>query len=286
MAVTDLGTRLTEQHRQAQVANQQTFLAEFLALWPLLNPFDLDASAPGWIQAVLRLIEVFRDQSAEMAVDYYQRFREVEAPEAPELPPIAFAPRAETVRAIRRVARGNRGVSRGRDDTIRLDWREPDRAARTSMIVTGPVNIKVKAKRAQPVEQAQRAALVESSGAAMRHVIEGSRRATLTVVQNDDMALGWARVTDAGPCYFCAMLASRGPVYGTRASASFEAHDACACTAEAVYSREAEWPSGGRALQRMWNEHIQGRYSGPAAVRAWRRLYEQRQRDQRRDIAA
>lgn len=286
MAATDLGARLTEQHRQAQVANQQSFLAEFLRFWPLLDPFRLDVTAPGWVQAVLRLIELFRDQSAEMAVDYYRQYRQAEVPDAPELSEIVVSRRPEPIRADRRVARGNRGASRARDERVRVDWSDADRAARTSMIVTGPVNIKAKTARARPVDQASRDALVETSGAAMRHVVEGARRATLTVVQNDDLALGWARVTDGDPCYFCAMLASRGPVYGSRARASFEAHDHCGCTAEPVFDRKADWPGRSREFQQLWNREIRNRYSGKDAIRAWRRLYEQRQRDAQREIAA
>ena len=309
MAATDLGARLTEQHRQAQVANQQTFLAEFLNLWPLLNVFDLDESAPGWVQAVLRLIEAFREQSAELAVDYYHRYREIEAPEAPELPPVEVGARPETIRAERRVARGNRGVSRARDDTIRLDWRDADRAARTSMIVTGPVNIKAKVKRAQPVEQASRAALVEAAGAAGRHVLTGGRQSLLRVIEGDEglELRGYIRVTDDDPCYFCAMLASRGPVFPSKWAAggsnrrgsrnaragvefvgdgSFKVHDHCACTVEPVYYTDTVWPGRGAEFRQLWRDHIEDQYSGKNAIRAWRRLYEKRQRDLEQELAA
>jgi hypothetical protein len=286
VAATDLGARLTEQHRQTQVANQQTFLAEYLALWRLLDPLNLDATAPGWLAAVLRLIDLFRDQSAEIALDYYREFRRIEAPDAPELPPIEIERPTEIIRAERRVARGNRGVSRAPRDVISIDFRELDKAARTSLIVTGPVNIKVKTKRARPVDAAQRDALVESSGAAMRHVIEGSRQATLAVVREDPATTRYMRVTDGDPCYFCAMLASRGPVYLNRTTASFRAHDHCACTAEPVFAAGSEWPGRAREFQKLWNREIRGQYSGKDAIRAWRRLYERRQREAGREIAA
>lgn len=290
MAATDLGRRLTERHRQAQVANQQTFLAEFLSLWGLLDVADLDATAPGWLQAVLRLLDLFREQSAGLAVDYYQQFRDVEAPAvAGGLSPVILGAAPSTIRADRRVARGNRG--RGVDrrqavDMIWLDWSDNDRAARTSLIVTGPVGIKTKIRRAQTPDQAARVALVEASGAASRQIFEGGRKAMLTVIDRDDVALGWARVTDSDPCYFCAMLASRGPVYGSRRQAGFEAHDHCGCTAEPVFSRDAAWPGRGREFQQLWNDNIRGQHSGMAAVRAWRRLYERQQRDQQRELVA
>lgn len=56
----------------------------------------------------------------------------------------------------------------------------------------------------------------------------------------------WRRVTDGNPCSFCAMLATRGEVYGGE-NADFPAHYKCGCTAEPVYSSwvpselEARW---------------------------------------------
>ena len=304
MALTDLGTRLTEQHRQAQVANQQSFLSEFLALWGLLDITNLDRSTPNWLQQVLRLIELFRDQSAELTTDYYQRFREIEAPDADPLPEIVLpGSRQDPIRADRRVARGNRGVTRARDDLIRVDFDAEDRAARTSMTVTGPIAIKVKLKRRavptvrpedeqlqraaqRSTDDASRAALVQASGAGMRHVIEGSRKTALTVIQRDQVALGWARVTDGNPCAFCAMLSSRGPVFGSKQAAAFEAHDHCACTAEPVFDRRAEWPGRAAEFRQLWRQHIEGQYSGKDAINAWRRLYERRQRELLRELEA
>jgi hypothetical protein len=283
------GTRLTEQHRRAQVANQQSFLRQFLALWPLLNPLDLDAFVPGWLSAVLRLIDVFRQQSADITTDYYRRFREIEAPgDAPDLPEITFqgvsSPATEQI--LRRVARGDRNIAPVDLDRVLIDWSDARRAAQVSMLVTGPSNIKAKIKRATPVEQATRSALVEASGAASRHVLDGGRKTALTVVQRDEIAIGWARVTDGDPCAFCAMLASRGPAYKSRQQAAFQAHDHCACSVEPVFSRAAEWPGRSREFQQLWNDNIRGQYSGKDAIRAFRRLYEQQQREAQRELEA
>ena len=289
MASTAAATRLTEQHRQAQVANQRSFLSQFLALWPLLNVTDLDRYTPGWLNAVLRLIDVFRQDSADIAEDYYRRFREIEAPEsAPDMPELVFEGVRDfpTQRILRQVARGDRNVTPVDLDRVLIDWAQDRVAARNSLIVTGPVNIKSKVKRATPPEQAARSALVEASGAASRHVLNGGRKTLLTVVQNDNVALGWARVTDGDPCAFCAMLASRGPAYKSRQQASFQPHDHCACSVEPVFSREAAWPGRGREFQQLWNDNIRGQYSGKDAIRAFRRLYEQQQRELREAEAA
>lgn len=291
MAATDEGRRLTERHRQAQVENQQSFLVEFLALWALLNAAELDDTGPGWVRAVMRLLGVFRQRSAELAVDYYQQFRLVEVgASAPPPPVVRFDRERATQRVVRRIHRGDRGPQplvrrRDRQVGLTINWRENDRAARTSLIVTGPVNIKARTGRGEDLDLAERRALVEASGAASRHVLNGGRESLLTVVDADATALGWARVTDGDPCYFCAMLASRGPVYKTRAQAAFQPHDHCACTVEPAFSREAAWPGRGREFQQLWNDLIRGRYSGKDAIRAWRRLYEEMQREQQRQAA-
>jgi len=102
MAVTPEGRRLTEAHRLAQQQVRARFLVEFLALWPLLDPVRLDETSPGWIRAVMRVIEVFRTRSAEVSAQYYLDFRAHEAPATPrlELPPGVPrpAPRAATPR--------------------------------------------------------------------------------------------------------------------------------------------------------------------------------------------
>lgn len=46
----------------------------------------------------------------------------------------------------------------------------------------------------------------------------------------DPAAQGWQRVGDGSSCDFCAMLLGRGAVY-SEASADFESHDKCGCSA-------------------------------------------------------
>jgi hypothetical protein len=56
MASTPEGRRLTEEHRLEQQAVRNEFLAEFIALWALLDSARLDETGPGWVSAVTRLI--------------------------------------------------------------------------------------------------------------------------------------------------------------------------------------------------------------------------------------
>jgi hypothetical protein len=325
MAATSQGARLTEAHRLEQQRVRDDFLAEFIALWVLLDSARLDETGPGWVSAVMRVIRAFRLRSAQVASRYFLEFQAAEAPvtvprpriDAPrlELPasggrdasalprprpseprrpaqnrPAPEIPRAPRERRVRfdfdesLFQRDDRPRARVDLEIPDIDWGPSDRAAEVSLIVTGPVGQKSKAKRGKPADRARDESFVQASGAASRHVLTGGRRSLLTLLQDDPQALGWARVTDGDPCAFCAMLASRGPVYGTEASAKFEAHDACACTAEPVYSRDAPWPGRAVEFQELWHYATQG-YSGKDAINAFRRLYEQQQRDARRAVA-
>jgi hypothetical protein len=326
MASTPEGRRLTEAHRQAQQDVRDGFLAEFIALWALLDSTRLDETGPGWVRAVMQLIQLFRTDSAAVAADYYRRFQSLEAPSSrtrprvpdfgplpapPQRPPVLRpeltrpGPRVDGARNRRPPAdvipapwnsevrfeldesafRPDERRARVEFDIPGIDWTDRDRAVEVSLIVTGPVGQKSKTARGKRLEVARDESFVEASGAAARHVLTGGRRSLLTLLEDDPQALGWARVTDGDPCSFCAMLASRGPVYKTETAAKFQAHDHCACTAEPVYSRSAPWPGRAREFQQLWNDHIRGRYSGDEARREWRRLYEQIQREAEREIA-
>lgn len=167
----------------------------------------------------------------------------------------------------------------------RIDWSEWDKAAQHSLIVTGPIELKKQASRGVQEQQAKDRAIVASAGAASRHVLNGGREATLTLVKADSQAIGWARVTDGDPCGFCALLASRGPAYKTEASAAFKPHDHCACLPKAVYSRTAGWPGDAREYQRFYYQVTKG-YSGKEAVKAFNRAWYQRQQERKRQAGS
>lgn len=322
MASTPEGRHLTEAHRQAQQNVRDGFLAEFIALWALLDSTRLDETGPGWVLAVMNLVREWRTRSAEVSAEYFWRFQAVEAPSPVSDLPAAASPRPSgpmsppaaprTGRPPRRQNDGLQGrrdpgdvIPNPRQSRVRFDFDEelfrPDRSRRTriefevpdldddrndratqvSLIVTGPVGQKSKRSRGKTAHQARDESFVESSGAASRQVLTGGRQSLLTLMQDNMPEPRWIRVTDSDPCAFCAMLASRGPVYATKASAGFEAHDHCACTAEPVYYTDALWPGRAAEFRRLWREHIEGRYSGADARREWRRVYERLRREQR-----
>ena len=62
-------------------------------------------------------------------------------------------------------------------------------------------------------------------------VLDAGRNTIIDNVQRDRKAHGWYRVTEPKPCYFCALIATRGPVYRSEQTADFKAHDHCRCHA-------------------------------------------------------
>lgn len=252
MATTATGSDLTEQHRRAQLALRSAFMRELVRLWPLINLDDLDETAAEWIGVVTDLILAYRTQSVDKALSYYDSFR-----------------RAETGRPL-----PNRGNYRS--------LAVPNLASiKTSLLVTGPFGVKSRIGKGINPRTAKAKALVDVSGAASRHVLNGGRQLVTEAVAKDKVALGFARVTDADPCAFCAMLASRGPVYRSRESAGTRRvageselhryHDHCACQVEAVYSKDAEWPGRAREFEQLWKDSTKGKRD---ALKAFREAYE------------
>lgn len=222
MAQTEQAATLTEQHQQMQARISARALKAFMVLWPL---WAGDESSFGrLVTAAMPLVRVHNQMSAAAAAAYYKAFRTAE-----------------------QIAGVATPVSAGPVDVQQIV---------KSMFVTGNVMTRNALAAGRTPTEARQAALTRVSGAVTRHVLDGGRDAVLNSVAADKQALGWARVTDGNPCYFCLALASRGAVYKTEQTASFEAHDHCGCTAEVVYEGApmppltAQWKSIYNAAQR------------------------------------
>jgi len=237
MASTVAGTQLTEQHRTAQLALRALALRQVLAIWPAFDVEDAARSWPPVEAALLSVIGERRAVSASLAAGYFEAFR-----------------RAEGISGI------VKPVLTGFDaDAVAR--------ARTSLQVTGYVTTE-RLKALRHPEPA-RTALVRVSGAVARHTLDGGRETLQASVRADRRAIGWARATSGSACSFCAMLASRGPVY-EQGTGDFQAHDHCACSLEPIYRRDQEWPAGSREYQQLWRETTQ-RLGGVEARNAFRR---------------
>ena len=250
-----------ERHRAAQLGLRSEMLLELSTLWLSLDPYRLDETTPSWLHQVVALIVAHRRRSAELAIEFYEEYRSYELGSSPSF-------------------RGSTGLI------------PPREAIETSMRVLGPVGIKKRVGKGMLLEDARNTAFVEVSGAAGRHVLNGGRDATFDAIVRDEVALRWARKTGPNPCWFCAMLASRGPVYHSRFSASRKGedapsvrrgtgvfgemfHDHCQCTVVPVFSMDDEWPDRGREFEAAWKELSQILGRSPTA-QEWRKFYNER----------
>lgn len=293
MASTEEGRRLTEAHRQEQVRIRAAFLQELWPTWSLLDWSRVDETSPAWLQLVMTLVRAWRGESVNAAAEYFDRYRQVEVPDvsspAPRLE-IRNAPDAQGARRPDRVTditpiiesrrqSGNSDRDRlpahfGEFKPAVLDWGDIDPHVVRSIYSAGPAYLKHLTERGEDEGPAKVKALVTVSGSAARHVLNGGRDAIEELIKADPVVNRWIRVTDGDPCAFCAMLASRGPVYVSATSAGFSAHDHCACSAEPVFSSKAAWPGEAAAYKRLWRANIENKYSGREARNAWRRLFE------------
>ncbi|WP_424889174.1 hypothetical protein [Streptomyces sp. XH2] len=87
---------------------------------------------------------------------------------------------------------------------------------------------------------------------------DGGREALAEAVRGDPKALGYYRETDADPCAWCAMLASRGAVYKSAATAGLSDgqryHPDCHCQPRPIFSRTHTLPEANQRYMRLWAE--------------------------------
>lgn len=68
------------------------------------------------------------------------------------------------------------------------------------------------------------------NGGMQRRIFNAARETTIGSTLADPAADGWQRVARPDGCMWCQMLAGRAELYRTEDSATFAAHDSCACT--------------------------------------------------------
>lgn len=123
--------------------------------------------------------------------------------------------------------------------------------------------------------------------AVSRHAQQPARETVKEAADGSGEEVGWARVlVGAKSCHFCAMLASRGPVYRSDKSALYRGgatvdtyHDGCDCIAVLV-RRGFPWDGEDsyRKLSALWDD-TGGQASGKKARNDFRRAWDQTVRD-------
>ena len=236
MAVTALGAQLTQQHRLAQLALRAAVIRDLQLIWPAFDPTEFD-TFDRFLAGAIAIVQARYTDSAGLAAAYLQTFRSVE------------------------------GV------TIPLDPRVPSRLDRSiigaSLRASGVLGTLNARRAGMNVDQAKANGFVRVAGAAGTLVLDGGRTTILDGIRRDPAQPKWQRITSGRPCAFCAMLASRGPVYRDANRAAFQAHDHCSCTLEAAYTG-SRMPETSKRLQTQWREATKG-YSGTDALNAFRR---------------
>lgn len=186
---TTLERRAGIQHRRQQLRLTAVTLAELRALFPILDPTNLDDTVEPWIGATIATVERNHARSVALASTY-----------------LSVVDTAPTI-ALPEVSRD---------------------AVATSLRVTGPVRIEKTIRLGAPLEQYLSVVERETARAAARHASNGARD-LITRHVNSRTNLRWRRLTSSKACDFCVMLAGRGAVYHSRETGGFRAHDGCAC---------------------------------------------------------
>lgn len=235
---------LAAQQRHLQLAVRASLLRKLVPTWRIMNSERLDQTLPVWLAAAIPLVQDARRTSAGVAALHLRQVR----------------------------------ADAGVDGTVPLQFASvaPVDQLMASLTATSIATVRAAFGNGQNVTQAMNSGFVASAGAATRIALQGGRDTIIDTVQADDKAIGWERVTSGDPCAFCALLASRGGVYRGEASADFEAHDHCSCSAEPIYGGSLA-PTGKAA---EWDQLYQDQAAGSSdQLLDFRRAYEGRATD-------
>lgn len=254
MALTDEGRLLTASNQRQQLALAARAVGASKPIWERVL-----ASQSVWLAAQLEILRRYHSQSQDLTEAYVEAYREAE------------------------------GVSPASVDRVSF----PVQEMTSVLLVGGPYSVKNYIGQGSSQSVALGQGFNKFSGLLRRQVLSGGRMMIDRTTAGDDNAIGWRRVTDGNPCAFCAMLASRGPVYRSGEKASQIAgnglryHSHCGCTAEIVYgswepneqeqqfidsyeaaAREAEKIDGKRTQDTiLWRMRRDGQFRDGASVR-------------------
>jgi hypothetical protein len=195
---------LTRDYRLQTIKVRSATLRDLQRLWPALRFEDLDQTFPTFMAGVSPLVQRDRARIAGLASSYLKAHRL------------------------------NAGV-RGPLD-VRLATHAPAEQLLTSVHATSVGAVKVGVRAGYTQSRAMDSAFVQVAGAVGRLVLNAGRETITQTTVADPRTVGWQRVGNpSAKCDLCPMLIARGAVY-SEATADFEAHDSCACTAEPVYA--------------------------------------------------
>lgn len=201
-----------------------------------LNPANLDASFPTYLRSALALVSAGRGLAVKTATDYFGAAKRGSGFD--EAIPALGAPKLDIYGATQ------------------------------ALLMTGPVSIRKQLSTGVGLIAAMDSAKKQTLAVGKRLTLEASRDHLIRLTKEDDKALGWSRVSDGQPCHFCAMLLSRGPVYTSKSTARFKAHNGCGCSARPFFEGDKDegWSPDQRALRELWDK-------AGGTVNDWRKVY-------------
>lgn len=250
MATTRAGAALTAAHRTAQLGILGSLLNLFEQEWSVDTPFS-GAAFVAWLAEMAPEVAAAYALSAETAERYYEAFRRAE------------------------------GVT---DTPVRASVDPLDAVAlRESLVRFGPGYVTALVDEGLTEDRASRRALVAIGLEATKMVMAGGRNSLAAHLNADDRARGWARVARANSCAFCAMLASRGPVYSTRRAAGDGRHwhPGCKCQVEPYFGGRYRLTPEARRYAELWKRVGTGRLADFRRALERPDLWERKQREQR-----
>lgn len=215
--------RLSILHSQQQVGKVAQTQTALRSLWNrVYDPADIAGSYTRFSLGASYLIQQARSDAMPLATRYFRDSQEIA------------------------------GYTRTEDDKAPLTAPQSLEADITSLYVTGFVTIQKQIAAGASSDFAERAGQAAMLRGAQRRILDAPRQGIIERSAYGDDTIGWARVGDGKPCYFCAMLISRGPVYSER-TVNFRAHDGCGCGAKMCFRND---PSRGWTDQsRLLREH-------------------------------
>lgn len=285
MAHTQAGRDLTEANRVSQTSITAAVVEAIRSLFLEVIDFnDLDTSSVEFVRQALPIVLAGRAVAYDAATEYLEAFRRVELRglvDSSELAPQDTDRYAIDLDVLEDYTDPDAVIDWGgldpRDDLV------PPRTVATELHTSGAAVAKSRIGKGMSEAEAKQKAANAVAAKVTRHIADGGRAPLAAEVRTGNRgAVGYARVVDADPCPFCAMLASRGAVYRSDAFTSsdalftgdnqFKVHDGCECTLEPVYGRSVtDLPPGSVELAREWADIAAGQ-KDPFAY--WRRYKE------------
>lgn len=249
--------------------NKQESIADTVArssvrAWSVLDFNNLDDTSPAFLEAILPSIRYGWDRSQQATVRFMDDYRTLVSLATGE----SLPDRPRIITATRD-SRPDPQLGADRVNYLTAPAFDPADTAR-QMMLSGPYY--VKHLMPAPEQDAMGKGAVSVAGRAVKTAMDGGRDLVDAEVARDRVAKGYQRVTDGDPCPFCALLASRGPVFesgsfpggkkflaptdfedATGSNSAARVHDHCRCQIVPAYTSFAPVDPWGKVALSVWN---------------------------------